>query len=150
MLLWRALEVEGALPLVKILETDALATSQGQGLYQFKHLSFQEVLALQAVTGEEGLAPWVRAGGATAATRVVDFVAAPFYRNMLRIGGEALARALAAWAGGDIEVANENGFTALLLSCMNGHEATARALLAAGANIDEKIRQQMSKRGWQL
>ena len=142
--LWQRLCEANAVPLVKILENDALLGSQGEGLYQFKHLSFQEALAVQTLVGEGGgFAMWERASGAggaagapRSATRVVKFVVSATNQNMLRIGGDAIGKELAAWAGGDLDAADYNGDTALIASCEKGHEATARALLEAKANVD--------------
>ena len=77
------------MPLVKTLCLD----DEGEGEYQFKHLSFQEALVVEAVV--EGGTPGAREafwGDDAAACRRVR----KFYDNTLRIGGHRLGEALVA------------------------------------------------------
>mgnify|MGYP001311359043 CR=1 FL=1 len=38
--------------------------------------------------------------------------------------------------GADVNAAKENGVTALMIACQNGHEAVARALMQQGADVN--------------
>eukprot|EP00757_Euglenozoa_sp_SAG-D1_P000018 gene18-11488_t len=44
-------------------------------------------------------------------------------------------------AGADIQAKNEDGWTALMLACQNGHSNVVEMLLQAGADIQAKNQQ---------
>ena len=48
-------------------------------------------------------------------------------------------RALLKADGANVEATKSDGFTALILSCENGHELCARALLEAGADLEAML-----------
>ena len=90
--LWqRLLQDDGAIPLVKVLETDAIAQRRRQGLFQFKHLSFQEALYAQHLvdTNARDLVVWADDA------RYHEFVTNPFHHQTMLIGGGRLGVALA-------------------------------------------------------
>ena len=84
---WRIFTaLEGGVPLVKTLVDD----TDDRGLYQFKHLSFQEALATQAVVADRA-ASWPSWRDDTAAA---EFLQLPFNLNMCVIGGCRLGQML--------------------------------------------------------
>ena len=82
--LWGRLLTEGAVPLVKVL---ALGDQTGE--FQFKHLSFQEALFVQAAMRGDAAAFW---SSDAVAARVLG---TPFFTNALRIGKGHLGGSLA-------------------------------------------------------
>ena len=80
--LWRELERQQALPLVKVLAEGSDDGAQGQ--FQFKHLSFAEGLFVQYLI--EKTAEW---GGWSDDGRAIKFVMNAFYENTCRIGAGA-------------------------------------------------------------
>ena len=80
--LWRELERQQALPLVKVLAEGSDDGAQGQ--FQFKHLSFAEAMFVQFLI--DHTAEW---GGWRDDGRAVKFLMNPFYENTCRIGAGA-------------------------------------------------------------
>mmetsp|Transcript_2992 Transcript_2992/g.8957 ORF Transcript_2992/g.8957 Transcript_2992/m.8957 type:complete len:1166 (+) Transcript_2992:1503-5000(+) len=83
---WDALLVGAGVPLVKTI-VDA---GGGEGVYQFRHLSFQEGLFVLAILGgiKSPSSVW------SDATKAVKFLSEPFYANTIRIGGGRLGATL--------------------------------------------------------
>ena len=81
--LWTELaKTERGAPLVKTLEMGVDGSGRVSGLWQFKHLSFQESLFVQALTKDEVPSFWE----AGAEKRIND----PFFLNAFRVGGRDL------------------------------------------------------------
>jgi hypothetical protein len=90
---WNALlaghdEQQPQLPLVKVLENDKALAGHATGLFQFKHLTFQEALAAQAVCDGDARLPW------DGAEMTAEALEDPFRQNVLRIGGGRLGTVL--------------------------------------------------------
>ena len=83
---WKQVSKEDQ-PAIKILENDTVLDSKLGGLYQYRHLSFQEALAARALVSSAASAP-------ASDEKVKELLREPFQHNMLRIGGGTLGAVL--------------------------------------------------------
>ncbi|GMH82002.1 hypothetical protein TrVE_jg184 [Triparma verrucosa] len=83
--LWMQLMRRGSFPLVKVLASDG----ETSGEFQFKHLSFQEALFVEAVRRDEAPSFWDSTAKAT------ENLNHAFYKNAFAIGAGYLGNALA-------------------------------------------------------
>lgn len=85
--LWgELLQLPGGVPLIKVLEEPSMRSA---GQYQFRHLSFQEALAVQKIVSDRNAAAEVWASD-TAAT---NFLCDSFHKNLCHIGRGRLGTA---------------------------------------------------------
>ena len=98
--LWdRLLQRNSAIPLVKVLENDAIAHLQGQGVFQFKHLSFQEGLFARDLLELVDAKQW---DGWQDDAKAAAFLNNAYMNNVCRIAagelGMRLARGRSHWS----------------------------------------------------
>ena len=97
----------------------------------------EDTCKLAAIGGHFEVLQWARANGCPWSGEEL-YIAA-------EMGHEAVVRALIE-LGSDINKADDNGYTPLIMAVQKGHDVVVRALIEADADIDKATMQQI----WQL